>query len=593
MPRTLPAALTTAMDSGVFEPYIRVMLGITAEEDGQTTVQPLGFALRSMSATVKIAKFTDVPEEMNYFRIVRGAVINGTPSTISSVWFKTMEMTFDGKFIILTGFVLDDSYRTVAANGTFQDVLESVISQVDPTSPTFTYEGVAASAWKDLQFYRTDEVPKFTRASNLINVLKQKYLVFITENGWDGNNNDFFLFCAPYPRTQDYTFTDILFNGNAHTEDRRLLYTDDNGEMHDQGAVTLPIHNMGYLAAGSDFPYTTTLNSYVGAHSSKLPVHLKRRTGDDAATVGDGSGLNEFDGRIVVTEVFDPKSTPSWYQVISSLVWFSGNEGNIQPDLEIPMKWRPTPGSGPFDKGATTYEPVVTGQFTGILDESDNNFQAALEKIDRHTHTGLTTLETNAASLFQCNNPGGPSIFIATINGTPSGTSVVYNAPSAGTEGVIVPLSTAQLAKMRLYNTTRGNSALISNANTGTNTITLTATVPANWANGDTITIASQTVVGTFNWVDLEITSGPTGKTSLWLLTQIRSNVQGDALRLHPFETFAVSKAVPNAVMVASTTLLTSLPLPIPITSNVFSIAWNGTWTNAADLVNLKELGYT
>jgi hypothetical protein len=88
------------------------------------------------------------------------------------------------------------------------------------------------------------------------------------------------------------------------------------------------------------------------------------------------------------------------------------------------------------------------------------------------------------------------SDFVATINGTPSGTSVVYNAPSSGNEDTINVISSSQAGKIILYNTTRGDSALISSVNTGTNTITLTATVPGTWASGDSITARSQTATG-------------------------------------------------------------------------------------------------
>lgn len=84
------------------------------------------------------------------------------------------------------------------------------------------------------------------------------------------------------------------------------------------------------------------------------------------------------------------------------------------------------------------------------------------------------------------------SLFVATINGAPSATSVVYNAPSSGDEN-IGPLATTQLAKMRLYNSTRGTYRLITAFNTGTNTITTVSSSDA-WANGDTITIKDNTI---------------------------------------------------------------------------------------------------
>lgn len=230
--------------------------------------------------------------------------------------------------------------------------------------------------------------------------------------------------------------------------------------------------------------------------------------------------------------------------------------------------------------------PSLLTYFSDILHDHTGTYSPV-----GHSHSdpsGLVTPETNADAVFQVTSPGGPSLFIATINGTPSGTSVVYNAPSSGTEAVLVPSATTQLAKMRLYNTTRSNSALISNCNTGTNTITLTATAPANWANGDTISVVSQTVSGGgFNWIDLEVTSGPTGKSALFVATAITSGTPGDALRLHPLSTFAAGKVTARAVAQVAGQPLDGFGL-LSVTSNVFSLAWTGTPTT----VIIREAAY-
>jgi hypothetical protein len=195
--------------------------------------------------------------------------------------------------------------------------------------------------------------------------------------------------------------------------------------------------------------------------------------------------------------------------------------------------------------------------------------------------------ETNANNIFAVTSPGGPSLFVATINGAPSGTSVVYNAPSSGTEAVLVPTATTQLAKMRLYNTTRGNSALIANCNTGTNTITLTATVPANWASGDTITVASQTVSGGgFNWVDLEITSGPTSKSGLFVTLLLTSGAASDAAYCHPLATYGGGKRTPRAITQVGGVQVAAFGL-VPVVGNVFSLAW----TAASTQVTVAEAG--
>lgn len=196
--------------------------------------------------------------------------------------------------------------------------------------------------------------------------------------------------------------------------------------------------------------------------------------------------------------------------------------------------------------------------------------------------------ETNANDIFRCNTPGGPSLWTGTIIGAPSGTSVTVSAPATGTDGVLVPVSTSHLAKMRLYNLTRGTNALISNYNTGTNVVTLTATVPAEWANGDSLTIASQTVSGSgLSWVDIEITSGPTNKSSVFVKLIINSATVGDVMRIHPFDASHSSSKYDVLYALVTSQNTNGVGL-ITVTNNVFSLSWTGT----PNTIVIREAGY-
>ena len=199
---------------------------------------------------------------------------------------------------------------------------------------------------------------------------------------------------------------------------------------------------------------------------------------------------------------------------------------------------------------------------------------------------GAPKAETNTNDIFRCDNPGGVSAFAGTIATLPGGATLTYNVTS-GQEGAMVPVSTSQLAKMRLYNTTRGTSALISNCVTGTNTITLTANVPGAWQVGDVITIASQTVSGGgFSWVDLEITSGLTGKGNIFIKMILVDPAVVRYFLVHPFETYSAAKQdFVNSQVVNVDAINFTL---LEITGNVFSVAWTGNPTVAV----IRERGY-
>ena len=189
--------------------------------------------------------------------------------------------------------------------------------------------------------------------------------------------------------------------------------------------------------------------------------------------------------------------------------------------------------------------------------------------------------------IFRCDSPGGDSSFVGTIATLPGGSTLTYNVGS-GNEGAMVPSSTSHLGKMRLYNTTRGTNALISNCVTGTSTLTLTATVPAGWQVGDTITIASQTVSGDFKWVDIELTDATLlNKSAISVLFTHIASTAGYKSLVHPTETMAEAKRVPNTTQASGIQHEVTIPI-LKINSNLFSLAWNGSPT----AVVLRVLGY-
>jgi hypothetical protein len=154
---------------------------------------------------------------------------------------------------------------------------------------------------------------------------------------------------------------------------------------------------------------------------------------------------------------------------------------------------------------------------------------------------------TSNTRLFSCLSHS-TAAFTATINGAPSATSVVYT-PVSGSEDIITPEASGQLAKMILWNTTRGTGRLIESNNTGTNTITTVSTADA-WANGDTLTIESQTVTtgGSDKAIDLDLSQQseiPLLARAIQLFVQqldSSASAGGGVFAAHPHEAFNVNK---------------------------------------------------
>lgn len=178
------------------------------------------------------------------------------------------------------------------------------------------------------------------------------------------------------------------------------------------------------------------------------------------------------------------------------------------------------------------------------------------------------------------------SLFVATINGAPSATSVTYNAPSSGNENCIVPGAAGDLLKARLHNTTRGTYRLITAVNTGTNVITTVSSTDA-WASGDTITIESQTVTsGTTNKMidyDFSQTTLPALIRMIFMRTTFMDTGAGTNNQgfIHPFTTYANANNFTLIGQGAGLYITSGTP-PIPVINRVIcaSVLASGVGTS-------------
>jgi hypothetical protein len=132
-----------------------------------------------------------------------------------------------------------------------------------------------------------------------------------------------------------------------------------------------------------------------------------------------------------------------------------------------------------------------------------------------------------------------------------AGAVVTYSTPlSAGAEDTIVPYAGTELGKIRLYNETRGEYALIDTVDTVADTITVTdAADVAAWVATNVITTRSQvcTGAGTEYW-DIDLSSAentvvPILARALWLETLVRdTGAVGQSGMCHPWESYDARK---------------------------------------------------
>lgn len=205
--------------------------------------------------------------------------------------------------------------------------------------------------------------------------------------------------------------------------------------------------------------------------------------------------------------------------------------------------------------------------------------------------TGSPTTEYNSNNIFAVTNSGSNSSFAALLNGDPTNVAnsvCTFDTVTAGSVATITPTSTSQLGKLRMYNTTRGNSVGLILSATGATFTTTTNVYAAGWRDNDVITIKDPTI-NTTDWCAIELTSGPTGKSALFATLTASSATVADGCAVHPIEAFGSSKVHFLSCQVAGVTI-TTLAL-VKMSSNVFGLRFTGT-AAAGVTVTVREMGY-
>lgn len=160
-----------------------------------------------------------------------------------------------------------------------------------------------------------------------------------------------------------------------------------------------------------------------------------------------------------------------------------------------------------------------------------------------------------------------------TINGAPAGAVVTYTvALTSGNENTIKPTAANALGKLRMYNETRDNHALVDSVDTGANTFTVTAAADiADWVNTDVITARSQTTVvgGPRFYYDVDLSSAentvvPATARALMIEATVRdTGGTGDVLYAHPWEVYALSKVRQGPSYEAGVWCLATFPVAL------------------------------
>lgn len=389
--RSFSPAAQAAMNSGVFTPYFRIGLCDTYPDNVAEWIEPIYFKLTDVEAEVTIPVLGTSYADGGFFCLRRGVVIDGIPETTTTSSFFLTSWTRDEKFYYLKGCLLPSDYKNLGVNLTWKQIIDTIyLDELNPTTKIIkpSYEYPAHPVW-NYKFYPTGRNVIFNSLYSIFSIFKQKYLIFMrhTENTFTVEKIDIYFYQPTETRAVDYSLTDIRFDLiKGQFNFRRLLWRDDAMTTHIYtdpakipGSVMPRLHNLGYIQTGGDHP--TYENHYYDGKSSKLSPNLKYESGDYVTIISSSSSVST---RIKVTEVFNPKETPTlgarsspaWHMIIEPIQWFTNVEGGILPSTI---------------EAAAPYTPLNTSTFNYNLNSTVNNLQALAEAVDELVLGGWTS----------------------------------------------------------------------------------------------------------------------------------------------------------------------------------------------------------
>lgn len=193
------------------------------------------------------------------------------------------------------------------------------------------------------------------------------------------------------------------------------------------------------------------------------------------------------------------------------------------------------------------------------------------------------------------------SDFVAIISASGvSGNRVYHNPPSSGTQANVTPITTTELAKIVLHNTTRGEEAFIEAAGTDATDDYIDVTDASDisaWSSGDTITTRSQTNTSTGGgryFFDLDLAEdGTIPELTTAILVAIHdftdTSAVGELLLIHPFE--ANDNPKRQRFITLSTSGEPGTNFVINLLSRRFCIFWGASGAATVDLLVLRMRG--
>jgi hypothetical protein len=363
MPRTLDATLLAAMNAGGFTPYFNVQL-LAADRSTVVfeTTEVTGFTLDGVTAKVS---FRDDAYINSYatFRIQRGVMIAGVPNIITSSQFYPFLDRYTKRIRSLEGHVFPIGIYSSTGDVSYGSIIATICAAY---GLGVAYDDGAA-AWISYQFYPTGRTFTLNDARRFFTILRQKYLVFATDNC----NDELFFFQAKavgpaYPAGYAPVYPGLAaIPGLGSYKFKSFLSRDENSTTHTSGDPGSPLHNLGFLPSTAVHPDCDFYMDSPDWFVTDISPNLKYRDFDALKVVFDNSVLALWPSR--VREIFYKNLHPSWQWNCKYLDIFANTEGGAIPSSI---------------EAAAPYTPINVTNFDKHLNSTVNNLQALADRVD-------------------------------------------------------------------------------------------------------------------------------------------------------------------------------------------------------------------
>ena len=366
--RTIDATLKAALATLHFVPYFK--LKVYRNGAYLTTCDVLKYKLTGIHLSVTVRGVIAVSNAPESVKIVleRGIVSNGSTCVLDSSKFTPISGWIEEvvpKSLMVNSKVeaelIPPKNITITSGGhTYRMVINDFCTAIGKTA---VFKNTGATFW-GYQFHPNDAMLTLNNAQLFLPLLMQKRLIFCCDNG----NEQILFYCAlDIPAVHDGSIDPVIMNvGTGYFGRRRFFATDENNAVRFAGTVGDPLFNLGFIKSTESMP---TLYSQAQPLDFTLPINLNYQDGDFFGVNGNAYGLYPAQ----VTEIFDPRKSPGWCVEIKQLQYFANTEGGSLPADLIKL---------------SSYMPLSTGSFNGVLNAQANNVQSAMDMLDDHTHGG-------------------------------------------------------------------------------------------------------------------------------------------------------------------------------------------------------------